>query len=93
MALGQRLVVRQARLLERVRERIVADVVQQGGESQSQQACGLGTGPRGLCELRQRAARQVVRAERMLEARMGGAGIYEESVTELTHVPQSLKRR
>src|SRR3989454_7215122 len=44
-------------------------------------------------ELRQRAAREVVRAERVLEAAMRGAGIDEERVPQLTDVTQPLDGR
>src|SRR5258708_24393840 len=41
-------------------------------------------------QLRQRPSRQVVGAERVLEASMRGAGIDEEGVAQLAHVTQAL---
>jgi len=91
VARGQRLVARQSGLLERVRERVMADVVQQRRKLQAQQAGGIeGRAPGGLLELRQRAAGQMVRTQSVLEARVGGARVDEKRVSQLAHVAQAL---
>ena len=84
----------EARFLEGVRERIVADVVQQRREPQCH-AVALGDLGEfaALLERGERQAREVVGAERVLEAGVGGAGIDEEGVAELADVAQALHRR
>ena len=89
------LVVQRADLFERVRERIVPDVVQQGG------ARGRACIRRGRSMRSPRAPRtasSVRRArwyvpERVLEARMRGAGIDEEREAELANVAEPLEGR
>src|SRR6185503_21000680 len=46
-----------------------------------------------LPELRDDAARQMIGAQGVLEAGMGGAGVNEKGVAELAHVAQSLYGR
>ncbi len=84
----------EAGFLERVRERIMADVVQKRGESHGE-AIVLGDPVQlaALLERRQGAARQMIRAERMLEPGVGGAGIDEEGEADLADVAQALERR
>ena len=74
---GQFLVCRQAGFLEGMRERIVSDVVEQGCHVDVQ--LGRGT------------PRQVIRPQRMLEARMGRTGIDEKCVAELPDVAEALE--
>ena len=62
-----------------MRERIVADVVQQ----RRQPDIAILGYPPG----------EMIRAERMLEPRVCRAGINEKCMPELPHVPQALKRR
>src|SRR3989442_1204545 len=71
-------------------EGIVPDVVQQRGQLQAHAVRGIEPEVARGFELRQRAAREVVRAERVLEAAMRGAGIDEERVPQLTDVTQPL---
>src|SRR5439155_11629361 len=61
----QLLVVGQTGFLERMGEGIVPDVVQQGGELQPDAVRGVEPDVAGVLELRQRAAREMVRAERV----------------------------
>src|SRR2546425_10947804 len=93
MQLGyaQRLVGGEARLLQRVAERVVPDVVQQGRET-DRQAVLL----RHLFQLTallqtgQRPAGQVIGAEGMLETGVGGAGVYQKGMADLAHVAEAL---
>ncbi len=80
---AQRLVVGETGLLERVRERVVPDVVEQGGEAGGGTVfLGHGVEFAPLREAGQRAPGQVVGAEGVLEAGMGGAGIDQEGVAQ-----------
>ena len=91
---GDLLVMQRADLLERVRERIVADVVQQRGDLRDDAL--LDRDPAQLAALieeRERGAREVIGAERVLEARVRGAGIDEIREAELPDVSQALKNR
>ena len=95
---GQRLVVaRDARgfqLLERVRERVVADVVEQTGERDEAELRRIDVVQRTtLAHDGERAARQVVDAERVVEARVRRARIHEMRVPELLDVAQPLEGR
>ena len=93
VARGQLLVVREAGLLERVREGIVADVVEQRGQLEpAQVGGGDGSAPRHLFELGERAAREMIRAQGVLEARVRRAGIDQERVPQLAHVAEALNR-
>ena len=91
VALGQALVRWQPRFLQRMREWIVADVVEQGGEPDALRVGRRDTGP-ALRELGEGAAGQMVGAERVLEAGVGGAGIHQKGVSQLPHVAQALDR-
>src|SRR5207245_3763421 len=84
----QLLVMGQAGFLERMREWVMPDVVQQRGELQADAVRGLEPDVARVFELRQRAAREMVRAERVLETAVCGAGIDEERVTQLGRIPQ-----
>ena len=87
------LVVQRADLLERVRERVVPDVVQQRGAAHDETCIGLELlGVATLLEQAQRAAREMVRTERVLEARVSGAGVDEIRESELADVAQPLER-
>ena len=77
--------MRETRLFERVRKRIVADVVEQRGETHRQAFLRI-----GIPELRHDAAREMIGAEGVLEPRMGSAGIDQKRVAELAHVAQAL---
>src|SRR5712692_8844428 len=77
MPRGECLVSGQARFLEGVRERIVSDVVEQGGEVDVQ----LGSGTPG----------QMIRTQRVLEARVGSPRIDEKCVAELADVAEPLE--
>lgn len=92
--LGNRFVRGEAALFERVAERIVADIVQQGAEPDEQQVLRAeprqgaafgqsGEGPLG----------EAVGAEGVFEAGVGGAGVDEEGVAELADVAQALEGR
>ena len=84
----------EAGLLERVGEGVVADVVQQGGEPDGEAV--LSATRRQLAPLLEggeRPAGQVVGAEGVLEAGVGGAGIDEEGVAELADVAEALDGR
>ena len=88
------LVVHGADLLERVRERIVADVVQQRGDAD--QHAFVATERRVivvLLEQRQRAPGEVIRSQGVLEPRVRRAGIDEEGEPELPNVAEPLERR
>src|SRR6267143_1459475 len=76
---GEALVRGQARLFERVGERVMADVMKQRGELDFQV---LGN-----------TAGEVVCTQRVLKAGVRGARVYEKCVTELPDVPQTLERR
>src|SRR5258705_3267745 len=84
--------MQRADLLERVRERIVTNIVQQCRCS-NHRLLGLTDRRRILrfAKERQRAAREVVRAECVLEARVGGTGIHEVGPAKLPNVSESLK--
>ena len=88
---AQLLVVEEPGLLEPVREGIVPDVVQQGGQAGGEPVL---FGDRlefpALGERGQRRLGEVIRAEGVLEAGVGGAGIDEEGVAELAHVAKAL---
>ena len=89
-----RLVGREARLLERVGERIVTDIVEQGGEPDGQTVTRIDPGQLAtLLQRRERPSGQVVGAEGVLESGMGGAGIDEKGVAELSDVAEPLDRR
>ena len=91
---AERLVGGEARLLQRVGEGIVPDVVEQGGEPDRETVVGrhvLELAP--FLQAREGAARQVVGAEGVLEPGVGGAGIDEEGVADLADVAQPLHRR
>ena len=89
----ERLVRGKPGLLERVGEGVVADVVQQGREA-DRQAVVVGDEVElaPLLQARQRASREVVGAERVLEPGVGRAGIDQEGVTDLADVSESLHR-
>ena len=91
MVLGERLVVRQARLFKRVGKGVVTDVMQQRGELEALRVGGIHA-VTGFLQLGEGPAREVVGAEHVLEARVGGAGVDEEGVPELPDVPQALHR-
>ncbi len=73
----ERFVPRQARFLESVRERIVSDVVEQRRQLDVQ----LGGG----------TSRQMVRTQRVLEARVRSPRIDEKGVAELADVAEALE--
>src|SRR5216117_745919 len=77
MPSGECLVPRQPRFLEGVRERIVSNVVEQGGEVDVQ----LGGG----------TPRQMIRTQRVLETRVGSPRIDEKCVAELADVAEPLE--
>ena len=90
----ERLVRRESRLFERVRERIVADVVQQRSQPHEHDlflryAVQLAT----LGQQRQCAAREVMGSQRVLEACVCGAWIDEVGMSQLPYVAQPLERR
>ena len=88
------LVVQRADLLERVRERIVADVVEQRGDADEHAFVAAERREvLVLLEQRQRAPREVVRSERVLEPRVCRAGVDEEREPELADVAQPLEGR
>ena len=91
---AERLVVGKPGLLQRMGERVVADVVQQRGEA-DRDAVVLGDAGQlaPLLQRRQGAPGQVVGAERVLEAGVGGAGIDQEGVPDLADVAQALNGR
>ena len=88
MAGGEDLVMRKTCFLERMRKGVVADVVEQGRQADGQSFVAVDLAERG-----DGATRQVIGAERVLEAGVGSAGIDEERVTELAHVAQALDGR
>ena len=87
-------VIQRADLLERVRERVVPDIVQQRRDANVRASAFTDVAQvTALLEQRQRTARQGIRAERVLETRMAGARIYQKRQPELSHVPQPLEGR
>jgi hypothetical protein len=77
-----------------VREGIVTYIVQQCGHANSQTVLfGSGAYLAEIAEGRQRPPGEVVRSEGMLESGMGGAGVDEKGVSQLTDVAQALNRR
>ncbi len=91
---GDVLVMHRADLLERVRERIVSDVVEQRGEPRQLHVFAIDEREVGLVlEQREHAARQVVRAEGVLEARVRRAGVDQEGQPELPNVSEPLECR
>lgn len=66
----------------------MTDVVQERRQADHQTFFGI-----QLAQLGDHPARQMVGAQGVLEASMGGAGIDEKSVTELADVPQALYGR
>ena len=86
------LVVERADLLERVRERVVSDVVQQcsgldDGSLVRRDAPELAALP----EQRERPSCQMIRADGVLEPRVRRAGVDEVREPELPDVPQPLE--
>jgi len=77
---------------QRVRERIMPDVVKERGGSHNRLLL-LADRDRiaRLAKERQGASRKVMSAERVLEARVGRAWIYEICPPELAYVPKALK--
>ena len=83
-----------ADLLEGMRKRVVPDVVEQRGGADKRAFVATDGGEFLLfLEEIQRAPGEVERSERVLESRMGGAGIDEKSEPELANVSEPLKRR
>jgi len=77
-----------------VRERVVADVVQESGDAREHAFIAAeGAEIVVLLEQRKRAPSEVVGSQRMLEPRMRRAGIDEKRETKLPDVEQPLKRR
>ena len=70
MAGGEHLVMGKSRFLQRMGEGIVADVVQQRGQTNRQPFLGV-----SLSQLPDDATRQVIGAEGVLETGVGRAGI------------------
>src|SRR5438045_9263353 len=83
-----------ADLFERVRERVVPDVVQQSSDAHGGAGC-LRDSSKGapVVEQCEGATREMIGAKRVLEAAMGGAGVDEKREPELANVAQPLKRR
>src|SRR3989442_2126081 len=79
MAGGETLVGGEARLFERMGERVMADVMEQRGELDLQ--------------LLGHTAGKMVRTQRVLKPGVCGPRVNEKCVTELQHVPQPLERR
>ena len=92
--LGDGLVMRDTDLLERMRERIVPDVVQQR-RGHDQPAVDLGDAAEftGVVEHADGEAREMVRTEGVLEPRVRRAWVDEVREAELAHVAQPLERR
>jgi hypothetical protein len=84
--------MQRANLFERVREGIVSDVVEQRRRPDDRL---LAVGDRdrllGFAKERECAPGKVVSAERVLEPRMGSAGIDEIRPTELADIAQALE--
>ena len=87
-----RFVVQRADLFQRVRERVVSDVVEQrrGPDDRLLLLADRG-GVFRFAKERERASREVVGAERVLESRVCRARIDEVRPSELADVPESLK--
>ena len=81
-------------LLKRVREGIVADIVQErgGGDDLGLVARDLIERPR-LAQVRDGATGEMVSPKRVLEAGVRGPGIHEMREAELPNVAQALHRR
>src|SRR2546426_91313 len=79
MAGGETLVGGEARLFERMGERVMADVMEQRGELDLQ--------------LLGHTAGKMVRTQRVLKPGVCGPRVNEKCVTELPDVPQTLERR
>jgi hypothetical protein len=73
-------------LFECVRERIMTEVVKQGSGCDDSGVIVEMIDVTPLAEHRNRAAREVVRAQRMLEPRVRGAGINQVRQTKLAHI-------
>src|SRR2546428_12793148 len=76
---GETLVGGEARLFERMGERVMADVMEQRGELDLQ--------------LLGHTAGKMVRTQRVLKPGVCGPRVNEKCVTELPDVPQTLERR
>jgi hypothetical protein len=86
--------VREAGFFERVGKRIVANVVEKGGESDTNSLVGGDElGHAALIECGECASSEVIGAQRMLEARVRRAGIDQIRIAELPHIPQTLDCR
>lgn len=84
--------VQLADFLERMREGIVTDIVQQSCSSHDGLLFRISSAePFALRHRGECSAREVIRAERVLEARVSRAGINEISESELPDVAQPLK--
>src|SRR2546430_9393410 len=79
-----------AGLFERVGERVMPDVVQQRRRGERGAIAGREPGIPRVLELRQRAPRQMISAEGVLEAAVRGARVDEEGMAQLPHVAESL---
>ena len=88
--LRQLFVVRRTDLLQSVRKWIVSDVMKQRGRPHDGIVASAERPAFALGEQGQRTAGQMVRAQCVLEARMGRAGVHEVRQPQLTHVAQSL---
>ena len=88
---GDVFMVRRADLLERVRERIVPDVVQQRGGGDDPRFSHRRLQLTARREQRERATGEVPGAERVLEPRVRRARVDEVREPELPHVPQPLE--
>ena len=79
-------------LLEGVGERVVSDVVEQRRRP-DYRLVDFSDRRRvfGFAKERQGASREVVGSERVLESRVGGAGVDEVSPSQLADVPEPLK--
>jgi len=71
----------------------VADVVQQRRELEARPIGGIESGVTRFFQLGEDASRQMICAERVLEAAVGGAGVDEEGVAELADVTEPLHGR
>jgi hypothetical protein len=77
----------QTGFFERVGERVMPDVVEQG-----RQAYGPSLFRSAMPELGDDATREMIGAQRVLEARVRGTGIDEKRVAELANVAEPLER-
>jgi hypothetical protein len=85
-------VVQLTDFLERVRERIVSDIMKERRRSNYRLFFSIcTTEPVALGHQRQRSARQMIRAECVLEPRVGRSGINEIRQAKLPDVSESLK--